>query len=87
MMIKPASAGYDVTLTVSATTAAGSPCNGSIEGNAFITDNTLILHKQEDGIGCTVKMQFHDNKADITEVDNCSYHGAACSFNGTLVKQ
>jgi hypothetical protein len=82
MVIKPASTGFDVALSVS----SSSGCAGSIEGNGALSGNTLTLTKKGDDQVCTVTIKFVGDTANIDE-DNCmSYHGAACSFYGTLKK-
>jgi len=86
MVIKPTSTGFDISLSVSAATAGGASCGGSIEGTGTLSGDTLTLTKKEDDQVCTITIKFAGDKANIDE-ENCSYyHGAACSFYGTLNK-
>lgn len=83
MKIKPAAAGFDVELGVS----SPSGCSGSIEGSAPLVNDVLTLTKKEDDQVCTVTIKFSGDTAEVDE-NNCSYyHGAACSFYGTLNRQ
>ncbi|MBH2020439.1 MAG: hypothetical protein I8H91_13045 [Burkholderiales bacterium] len=80
MKIKPATAGFDVALSVS----SPSGCGGSIEGSASLVNDVLTLTKKEDDQVCTVTIKFSGDTAEVDE-NNCSYyHGAACGFSGTL---
>lgn len=81
MRIKPTPTGYDASLGVS------SPgCSGSIEGSGSLSGGTLTLTKKENDQTCTITVKFTGNTAEVDE-NNCSfYHGAACSFYGTLKK-
>ena len=87
MTIKSGSNGYDVSLSVSGETAGGTSCHGAIDGSAALNGNALVLTKRDDDVVCTVTIVFSGGKAELTEGDGCGfYHGAACSFEGTLEK-
>lgn len=72
-------------------------CGGSLEGELTINANKGILVIPSKDFGkvvssqnqqfCKVKFKFYDQyKLDIQEVSGCSYyHGASCSFDGTLI--
>jgi len=88
MDIKSSSTGFDVSLNVSAASAGGMACTGTIDGAGTLSGNTLTLVKKEEGSQtCTITIKFSDNTASVSE-DNCSFfHGAACGFSGTLKKE
>ena len=87
MTIKPGANGFDVSLSVAGNSAGGSACHGQLDGSASLTANVMTLKKLDQaGEGCTVKITFSGDKAELAEDGPCIYHGAACSFEGTLEK-
>lgn len=82
MEVTPVTSGFDVAITVS----SPSGCFGAVKGTGQLSDNILTLTKNEDDQLCKINIKFAGDTASIDE-NNCSYyHGAACSFYGTLKK-
>lgn len=82
MEVTSAPNGFDIALNVS----SPSGCSGAITGTGQLSDSILTLTKKEDDQICTINIKFAGDTASIDE-NNCSfYHGAACSFDGTLKK-
>lgn len=84
MELDPAPTGFKIILH--ATGPSG--CTGFFESTGSLSGDTITLTKEKDGQVCTIAIKF---KAwDLAEVieSNCSaYHGAACSFLGTLKRE
>lgn len=80
-------------VAVSASTGTGG-CSGTIAGVGNYIGNTLKFGnytKEEGAENCMVNVTFKDGKkgkkvGEISE-ENCSYfHGAACAFDGNILK-
>lgn len=74
--------GYHMDLGVSSPEG----CTGSIDGVGTLVGNVLTVTKSEDDQTCKITATFQGKTAALDE-DGCSaFHGAACSFIGTLKK-
>lgn len=81
MDITTSNNGYNISMG-----AGAEGCGGGIDGYGILTGNILML-KQKDGEDpCSIKIEFNDNVAEITEEDCMTYHGAACDFSSTVQK-
>lgn len=61
-------------------------CAGGIDGSGIVSDGQLVLRKPKDDSGNQCRVTFHrrGDRIDVSE-DGCSYyHGAFCSFNGSV---
>ena len=82
LTISPSSGGR---LKVSIGVGADS-CTGGIEGSGLLSDAQLVLSKPRDDSGhqCRVTLHRRGDRIDVSE-DGCNYfHGAFCSFNGSV---
>ena len=66
----------------------GRDCSGDVRGVAKAIDSmTIVLaKKKEAGRSCRLTLKFRDRfqKVDVIGSDCSFFHGASCSFNGTL---
>ncbi len=83
MEVVPAGENFHVQLSLS--TPSG--CVGSFDGIGSLTANVLALIKKENDETCSIKIEFSGNAAEIQENNCYFYHGAQCSFDGTLKKR
>jgi hypothetical protein len=79
-------------VAVSAFTGIPNGCSGTIAGIGKFVGDTLTFNsytKEEGSENCVVQVNFDKNrKSGKISEQNCSaFHGAACAFDGKLIKK
>jgi hypothetical protein len=84
MELDPAPTGFKIVLHAS----GPSGCTGLFESTGSLSGNTITLSEEKDGRVCTIAIKFKTwDFAEVSESNCSAYHGAACSFRGTLKRE
>jgi hypothetical protein len=62
-------------------------CTGDMAGIGKLKENTLIVtpYSKSEGNNCILTMEFDKGGKQVqVKESDCDYHGAACTFDGTL---